>query len=123
MYELKLNNKTINLKWGTWAMREFCDSKGIETNELFELLGAKILDLDTIIKLFYAGYKSACNSEKKPIEYTENDVCDWLDELGGIYSAEGQIIDYLKLIISNTVTTVSGTPKEEKKKSSKANMG
>ena len=31
--------------------------------------------------------------------------------------------EYLKYIITNTVTAVSGTPKEEKKKSSKAKLG
>lgn len=123
MYELKLNNKTINLKWGTWAMREICKDKGITIDQYFELLGANVLDLDTIIKLIYAGYKSACNSEKKPIEYTESDVCDWIDEVGGIFNAEGKVMEYLKYIITNTVTAVSGTPKEEKKKSSKAKLG
>jgi hypothetical protein len=123
MFELKLKETTINLKWGTWAMREVCKDKGITIDQYFELIGAKVLDLDTIIKLIYAGYKSACNSEKKPIEYTENDVCDWIDEIGGIFSTEGAIIEYFKYIIMNTVTTVSGTPKEEKKKSNKAKLG
>ena len=29
MFELKLNNKTILLKWGTWSMREFCVANNI----------------------------------------------------------------------------------------------
>ena len=117
MYELKLNNKTINLKWGTWAMREFCKDKGIAIDQYFELIGGKVLDLDTIIKLIYAGYKSACNTEKTPVEYTESDVCDWIDEVGGMFNSEGPIMEYFKYIITNTVTAVSGAPKEEKKKS------
>jgi hypothetical protein len=125
MFELKLKETTINLKWGTWAMREVCKDKGITIDQYFELIGAKVLDLDTIIKLIYAGYKAACNSKKEPIEYTENDVCDWIDEIGGIFSTEGQVIEYFKYIITNTVTTVTGnsTPKEEKKKSNKAKLG
>jgi len=116
MYKLELNNKTINLKWGTWAMREFCKDKGIAIDQYFEIIGGKVLDLDTIIKLVYAGYKSACNSNKTAVDYTENDVCDWLDELGGMFNSEGPVMDYFKYIIQNTVTAVSGTPKEEKKK-------
>jgi hypothetical protein len=123
MFELKLKETTIILKWGTWAMREFEKDKGIETTQFFEIVGGKILDLDTIIKLIYAGYKSACNSAKQPIEYTESDVCDWIDELGGIYDTEGQFIEYFKYIVQNTVTAVSGIPKEEKKKSNKAKLG
>lgn len=123
MHKFEINNKTIDLKWGTWAMREFCQDKGIAIDQYFELIGGKVLDLDTIIKLIYAGYKSACNSKKEPIEYTEDDVCDWIDEIGGIFNTEGPIIEYFKYIITNTVTAVSGTPKEEKKKSNKAKLG
>ena len=116
MYKLELNNKTINLKWGTWAMREFCKEKDITIDQYFQLVGGSVLDLDTIVKLVYAGYKSACNSNKEPIDYTESDVCDWLDELGGLFNADGPIMEYFKYIITNTVTAVSGNPKEEKKK-------
>lgn len=123
MHKFEINNKTIDLKWGTWAMREFCKDKGIAIDQYFELIGGKVLDLDTIIKLIYAGYKSACNSKKEPIEYTEDDVCDWIDEIGGIFNTEGPVIEYFKYIITNTVTAVSGTPKEEKKKSNKAKLG
>jgi len=123
MYKLELNNKTIDLKWGTWAMREFCKDKGITIDQYFELIGNTVLDLDTIVRLIYSGYKSACNSNKKPIEYTESDVCDWLDELGGMFAADGPLMGYFKYIIENTVTAVSGTPKEEKKKSNEAELG
>lgn len=123
MHKFEINNKTIDLKWGTWAMREFCKDKNIAIDQYFELIGGKVLDLDSIIKLIYAGYKSACNSKKEPIEYTEDDVCDWIDEIGGIFNTEGQVIEYFKYIITNTVTAVSGTPKEEKKKSNKTKLG
>jgi hypothetical protein len=123
MYKLELNNKTINLKWGTWAMREFCKEKDITIDQYFQLVGGNVLDLDTIVKLVYAGYKSACNSNKEPIDCTESDVCDWLDELGGLFNADGPIMEYFKYIITNTVTAVSGNPKEEKKKSNEADLG
>lgn len=123
MHKFEINNKTIDLKWGTWAMREFCKDKNIAIDQYFELIGGKVLDIDTIIKLIYAGYKSACNSKKEEIIYTESDVCDWIDEIGGIFNTEGPVMEYFKYIITNTVTAVSGTPKEEKKKSNKAKLG
>lgn len=123
MYELKLNNKTIQLKWGTWAMREFCAINDITIDKYFELLAKTQYDLDIVVKMLYVGYKSACVSSKQPVEYTEDDVCDWIDELGGLFNTEGQFIGYVKYIISNTVTTVQGLPKEEKKKPNKAKLG
>ena len=123
MFELKLNNKTIHLKWGTWAMREFCVANNIGIDKYFELLGKTQFDLDLVVKMIYIGYKSACVSNKQDVEYTENDVCDWMDEIGGLFSTEGQFIEFVKYIISTTVTTVQGTVKEEKKKPSKTKLG
>lgn len=123
MFELKLNNKTIHLKWGTWAMREFCVANNIGIDKYFELLGKTQFDLDLVVKMIYIGYKSACVSNKQDVEYTDNDVCDWMDEIGGLFNAEGQFIEYVKYIISTTVTTVQGTVKEEKKKPSKTKLG
>ncbi|CAB5218411.1 hypothetical protein UFOVP213_12 [uncultured Caudovirales phage] len=123
MFELKLNNKTIPLKWGTWAMREFCVANNIGIDKYFELLGKTQFDLDLVVKMIYTGYKSACVSSKQPIEYDENDVCDWIDELGGLFNTEGQFIEYVKYIISVTVTTVQGVAKEEKKKPNKTKLG
>lgn len=116
MFELKLNNNIIQLKWGTWSMREFCKLKNITIDKYFEVLGGNQYDLDVIVNLIYIGYKSACISNKKEIEYTEDDVCDWIDEIGGIFNTEGQVLIYLKYIVESTVTAVQGVAKEEKKK-------
>ena len=121
MFELKLNNKTVQLKWGTWAMREFCVAKGITIDKYFDVLANTQFDLDNIIKLVFVGYKSACVSNKELIEHSEDDICDWIDELGGILATEGQLIDYVKYIVERTVISVQGNKpkKEEKKKPNK----
>ena len=125
MFELKLNNNTIQLKWGTWAMREFCIAKGITVDKYFDVLANTQFDIDNIIKLVYIGYKSACVSNKQDIEYKEEDACDWIDELGSILATEGQLIDYIKYIVDRTIISVqsNGAKKDEKKKPSKTRLG
>jgi len=123
MFELRLNNNTIQLKWGTWSMREFCKAKEITIDKYFELLGTNQYDLDNIVKLIHIGYKSACISNKQEIEFTEDNVCDWIYDIGGIFNPEGQILSYLKYIVETTVTAVQGSPKEEKKKPNKVKLG
>jgi hypothetical protein len=123
MFELKLNNNTIKLKWGTWSMREFCIEKGITIDKYFDILSNTHYDLDVLIKLVYIGYKSACVSNKEEIIYNENDACDWIDELGSIFVSDGPLVDYIKYVVNTTVTSVQGKPKEEKKKSNKAKLG
>ena len=121
MFELKLNNKTVQLKWGTWAMREFCVAKGITIEKYFDVLGRSQFDLDNIIKLVFIGYKSACITNKEEITYTEDEICDWIDELGSIFATEGQLVDYIKYIVDLTVVSIQGNKpsKEEKKKPNK----
>jgi len=119
MFELRLNNNTIHLKWGTWAMREFCTTYNIGLDTYFEMLSTSQKDLDKIIKLFYIGYKSACISKKEEIVFTEDDTCEWIDEIGSIFIADGQLVDYFKYILSNTNINVNGPKETEKKKALK----
>ena len=120
MFELRLNNNTIHLKWGTWAMREFCKEYEITLEKYFEVLSTSQKDISVIIKLFYIGYKSACISNKQEIIHTEDDVCEWIDEIGSIFKVDGQLVDYFKYILSNTNIDVSGPKETEKKKASKS---
>jgi hypothetical protein len=125
MFQLKTNNNTINLKWGTWSMREFTKQNNIGIDEYFKVLATAQTNLDVIVQLVYIGYKSACISNKVDVEYTMDEVCDWIDEVGGIFDEKGQIIDYMKYIVESTVHTVQGVKKEEeeKKKPNKAKLG
>jgi hypothetical protein len=123
MFELRLNNNTIHLKWGTWAMREFCKKNDITIDKYFELLGKTQFDIDLIVQLVFIGYKSACISLKIPIEHTEDEACDWIDEMGTVFNSEGPLIDYIKYIIENTVSSVKSKSTEEKKKSNKPKLG
>jgi hypothetical protein len=116
MFELKTNNNTIHLKWGTWSMREFTKQNNIGIDEYFKVLSTAQTSLDIIVQLVYIGYKSACVSNKQSVEYTIDDACEWIDEVGSIFSEEGQIIDYLKYVVESTVHTIKGADKEEEKK-------
>ena len=124
MFELKLNNNTIKLKWGTWSMRELCNEKNIGIDKYFELLGQSQFNLDLIVQMIYIGYKSACISNKEEVVFTEIDACDWMDEIGAMFSTEGQVMSYIKYIIETTVNNVNSNVKEvEKKKPNKAKLG
>ena len=117
MFELKLKEKSISLKWGTWAMREFCLMKNITLEEYFATLSESKLDLDLIVKLIYAGYKNACRINNQDVINDENDVCDWIDEMGGLFASDSQLVDYIKYIAdSTTLNTKSNKKTDDKKK-------
>ena len=116
MFQLKLKSHSINLKWGTWAMREFCQIKGIKLDEYFKLLAESSTDLDLIVNLVYCGYKNACRIEKTDCVYTPDDVCDWIDEVGGIFTTDSQLVDYIKYIAESTILDTQSNKKVDKKK-------
>ena len=123
MFELRLNNKTILLNWGTLAMRLFTTKNNTDISGYFDLMAKAGTDINFLISLVHCGYEAACIKNKQPIEYTENDVCDWLDEIGGVFKTEGQLVDFVKFIVDKTILNVSNEVKEEKKKPSKAKLG
>jgi hypothetical protein len=123
MFELRLNNKTILLNWGTLAMRLFTTKNNTDISGYFELMSKAGNDLNTLISLVHCGYEAACIKNNQPIEYTENDVCDWIDEIGGVFKTEGQLVNFIKFIVDKTILNVSNEVKEEKKKPNKTKLG
>ena len=119
MFELKLKNNTISLKWGTWAMREFCQTYNLTLERYFEALAETQKDIDKIVKIFFIGYKAACIAKKEEVVYSEIDVCEWIDEIGSIYVSEGQLVEYFKYILSTINVNVIDVKDTEKKKASK----
>lgn len=119
MYKMLLKQKEIHLKWGTWAMRRFTDKNKITIDQYFDVLTKAAYDLNTLVQLVHIGYESACTSNKEEIVFTEDDVCDWIDEVGGVFRQDGPLVDYIKYIVDNTLLQVSKDPvaKAEKKKS------
>lgn len=123
MFELKLNDKTIQLKWGTWAMYKYCEKYNIQLDQFFEILSNTKYNLSIVVDFFYIGYTSACMLNKSEIKFDETDACEWIDEVGGLFATDGQIVDYFNYILKNTQVLISGVKKDEKKKPNKAKLG
>jgi hypothetical protein len=119
MFELKLKDKTIPLQWGTWSMHEFTKEKNLTIQEFFQVLGNSTIDLGNMVSFIYVGYKHAALSSNKEFEYTEFNVYEWLDEMGGMLDVEGQVMKYLKYIVSTTTLIVSKKEVVTEKKKAK----
>jgi len=74
MYELKTDNNTIHLKWGTWAMKRFCELENKNLMQLIEVLSGGVYDLDTIV----------------------HNVCEWIDQVGGLSAKDGQLVEFMR---------------------------
>jgi hypothetical protein len=122
MFELKVGDQIVNLKWGTYAMKLLCARMGIGIDDFFKLL-ADLAENVTNQKAFtmlenflHAGYEAA-NKAK----VSDEEVCDWIDKLGGVANVNNsQFVDYINYVIGLTLTGVTPLPGDseltEKKK-------
>jgi hypothetical protein len=113
MFELKIGDTVINLKWGTYAMKLFCTRMGTGIDGFFELLqeiadGKATQDkmLQILESFLHAGYEYANKSKA-----TDEQVCEWIDYSGGIVNInKGQMVDYVNYVISLTLTGITPLP-------------
>ena len=117
MFELRLNNNiTIPLKWGTWAMKRFCELENKTLVELINVLSSGNYDLSTIVNIITSAAESGYKSLQKPIDFNEYMVCEWIDEVGGLTAKEGQLIAFMKYMQDSMTPDLQETKKEAKKK-------
>lgn len=111
MFEFKLKDKTVPLKWGTWSMKRFCEIKGITIGQYFDIIANGNIALEDVIIILQSAAEMAT---KGTVKFTEFEVCEWIDEDGGIVNPNGQIKAFFQWIVdSHTVNT--SEPQEEKK--------
>lgn len=103
MFELKLKETTIPLRWGTWAMKRFCELEKKNLMELINVLSSGVYDLDTIVHIVQASAESGYKSLKKPIDFEEFDICNWIDEVGGLTAKDGQLVEFMKYMQDSMV--------------------
>jgi hypothetical protein len=91
-YELKLSEgKTIPLRFCTWSLKRFCQLQGIGPSEIGDALsGSKTLD--ALVNLLRSAAEYPIYKEGITPAFTDIDVCDWVDEIGGLGSPKFQEI-------------------------------
>ena len=109
MFEFKLNDKTVPLNWGTWSMKRFCDIKGITIAQYFDIIGNGNIDLADVIVILQA---AAEHGSKGTVKFTEFEVCEWIDQDGGIVNPEGQIKAFFEWIANSHIVNASNGEKK-----------
>lgn len=103
-FEIVLDDgEVIQGKYGTWAVKRFCDKRGLTLVGLTDLMNMDTLTLDMVQDFILCAVEYKTRELKKPFEFTDLDSCNWIDQLGGIDGEE-----YLKL---------AGHARSEQKKS------
>ena len=120
MFELRLNNNnTIPLKWGTWSMKRFCELENKTLVELINVLSSGSYDLDTIVHIVMASAESGYKSQQKSIDFDEYQVCEWIDEVGGLSAKDGQLIAFMKYMQDSMTPDLKNDKLKEAKEAKK----
>ena len=91
-YELKLSDGTsIPMRFCTWSLKRFCQLQGIGPSEIGEALGGN-QTLDAIVNLLRSAAEYPLYKEGITPTFTDIEVCDWVDDLGGLGSPKFQEI-------------------------------
>jgi hypothetical protein len=91
-FNLSLSDgKVIPLRFCTWSLKRFCKLQGIGPAEIGIALSGKDA-LDAIVNLIRSAAEYEFVKEGKTPNFTEVDVCDWVDDMGGIAGAQFQEI-------------------------------
>jgi hypothetical protein len=83
-FELTLSDgKKIPMRFCTWSLKRFCQLQGIGPSDIGEALSGQT-SLDAIINLLKAAAEYPLYSQGITPTFTEIEVCDWVDDMGGM---------------------------------------
>ena len=109
-FEILLDDKSVvRGQYSLWSVKRYCDLKKLSLAQLEEQLSIENIALDDIVKLVLCAVEYTSRKENKGFSYTDVNVCDWIEELGGITS------ENYHLLIGHAKSEDESKPSEEKK--------
>ncbi len=92
-FEITLEDgKVIKGKFGTWALRRLTEKRKVSLADS----GAILNTLPGILDFILAAVEYVSRKNNEGFGYTDIDVSDWMDEIGGIDGTEfGKLISHM----------------------------
>jgi hypothetical protein len=113
-FELTLSDgKKIPMRFCTWSLKRFCQLQGIGPSEIGEALSGQA-SLDAIINLLKAAAEYPLYSQGITPTFSEIQVCDWVDDMGGMGSQKFQ--DVMSALSESMNSGIESTSTKSSKK-------
>jgi hypothetical protein len=77
------------MRFCTWSLKRFCQLQGIGPSDISEALSGN-QSLDAITNLLKAAAEYPLYSQGVTPSFTDIQVCDWIDDMGGLGSKKFQ---------------------------------
>ena len=113
-FELTLSDgKKIPMRFCTWSLKRFCQLQGIGPSDIGEALSGQT-SLDAIINLLKAAAEYPLYSQGITPSFSEIEVCDWVDDMGGMASKRFQ--DVMATLSESMQSGIEVAPTKSSKK-------
>jgi len=113
-FELTLSDgKKIPMRFCTWSLKRFCQLQGIGPSDIGEALSGQT-SLDAIINLLKAAAEYPLYSQGITPNFTEIEVCDWVDDMGGMGSSKFQ--EVMSALSESMQSGIEAAPTKSSKK-------
>ena len=113
-FELTLSDgKKIPMRFCTWSLKRFCQLQGIGPSDIGEALSGQT-SLDAIINLLKAAAEYPLYSQGITPNFTDIEVCDWVDDMGGMASKRFQ--DVMATLSESLQSGIENAPTKSSKK-------
>ena len=113
-FELTLSDgKKIPMRFCTWSLKRFCQLQGIGPSDIGEALSGQT-SLDAIINLLKAAAEYPLYSQGITPNFTDIEVCDWVDDMGGMASKRFQ--DVMATLSESMQSGIEVSPTKSSKK-------
>jgi hypothetical protein len=113
-FELTLSDgKKIPMRFCTWSLKRFCQLQGIGPSDIGEALSGQT-SLDAIINLLKAAAEYPLYSQGITPTFTEIEVCDWVDDMGGMGSTKFQ--EVMSALSESMQSGIESAPTKSSKK-------
>jgi hypothetical protein len=77
------------MRFCTWSLKRFCQLQGIGPSDISEALSGN-QSLDAITNLLKSAAEYPLYSQGITPSFTDIEVCDWIDDMGGLGSKKFQ---------------------------------
>lgn len=113
-FELTLSDgKKIPMRFCTWSLKRFCQLQGIGPSDIGSVLSGKD-SLDAIINLLKSAAEYPLYSQGITPDFTEIQVCDWIDDIGGMGGQKLQ--DVMTALAESMSSGIDDKPTKSSKK-------
>jgi len=101
------------MRFCTWSLKRFCKLQGIGPSDIGETLSGKDT-LDAIVNLLKSAAEYPLYSQGITPTFTEIEVCDWIDDMGGMGSKKFQ--DVMVVLSESMNSGIEDKPTKSSKK-------